>query len=142
MFSFCLVHCSGGEMKPSMYICVLLSWEHDMCTTSELFFSRSLQSGILPTLEVLNFILLIFKRIFMVGQCELVIGSKKIGFFLLSPDHNFHFYRLFLAVIYFCKSSNGNFKVMCTLTRKVKTRLELGRRHCCCSLPFQNFSRQ
>ena len=63
--------------------------------------------------------------------CELVIGSKKIGFFLLSPDHNFqshfHFYRLFLAVIYFCKSSNGNFKVMCTLTRKVKTRLEVGR---------------
>ena len=67
-------------MKPSMYICVLLSWEHDMCTTSELFFSRSLQSGILPTLEVLNFILLIFKRIFMVGQCELVIGSKKKKF--------------------------------------------------------------
>ena len=70
------------------------------------------------------------------------IQEKKI--FLLSPDHNFqshfHFYRLFLAVIYFCKSSNGNFKVMCTLTRKVKTRLEVGRRHC--SLPFQNFSRQ
>ena len=84
-------------MKPSMYICVLLSWEHDMCTTSELFFSGSLQSGILPTLEVLNFILLIFfKKNF---HCvSLSLDPRKSVFSCFHPTIIFTFTDFFLQL--------------------------------------------